>query len=184
MEEEKKSKNNLNVFKNFIFWLLIILYLELVYRLSMQLSFSVEIIINVLLYSLMLSAVLSIVSRIFKDKANNWITAIILLILGVLFSVQCVFTKIFTTNFSLSNLALGDQAAGFIEEAFKRNICKYCIYYLFPITIYILSYFKKETKYKKKYHGRLYYLCSYIYHIYNIILYSHVCYKRKSKQHI
>lgn len=138
-EDKKKTKNVLCVFKNFAFWFLIILYLELVYRLSMELSFSIESIINVLLYSITISSFFSIVSRIFKDRANNWITAIILLILGVVFSVQCVFTKIFTTNFSLSNLALGDQAAGFMEDALKRNICKYCIYYLFSITIYILS---------------------------------------------
>lgn len=184
MEEEKKSKNNLNIFKNFIFWVLIIIYLELVYRFSMELSFSIEIVINVVLYSLMLSAFFSIISRIFKDKANNWITAIILLILGVLFSVQCVFTKIFTTNFSLSNLALGDQAAGFMEEGIKRCICKYCIYYLLPITIYTLFSYKKKIKYKKKYCGKLYNLCSYIYHSYNLVLYPYVCYKRKSKQHI
>ena len=137
MEEGKKSKRILNIFKSLAFWILIILYLELVYRLSMELGFSIEIVINILLYSLMLSAIFSMVSRIFEDKANNWITAIILLLLGVLFSVQCVFTKIFTTNFTLSNLALGDQAAGFMEEGIKRNTCKYCIYYLFSITIYI-----------------------------------------------
>ena len=178
MEEEKKSKNILSVFKNLAFWFLIIIYLELVYRLSMVLSFSMEIIINVVLYSLMLSAILSIISRIFKEKANNWITAIILLVLGVLFSVQCVFTKILTTNFSLSNLALGDQAAGFIDDAIKRNMCKYCVYYLFPIAIYILSRYQKKTKYKKKYYGKLYNLCSYIFNISTIILYSYVFYKR------
>lgn len=121
-EKTKKNKSIFSVFINFVFWFLIIIYLEFAYRLSRGLNTEIESLINITLYGLMLSAVLSTASRIFKDKTNNIITAIILLILGVLFSVQCVFTKIFTTNFALSNLALGDQAAGFIGDAFKRNI--------------------------------------------------------------
>lgn len=121
-EEIKKNKSAFSVFANYIFWLLVIVFLEFAYRFSMEYSFNSESIINIVLYSTILSAFLAIISRIFKDKANNWITAIILLILGILFSVQCVFTKIFKTNFAISNLALGDQAAGFIGDAIERNI--------------------------------------------------------------
>ena len=121
IESEKKSSKVLSVFLNFAFWFVIIALLELTYRVSMNLNIDIESFINITLYSLMLSAILSVISRIFKGKANNVITSIILLILGILFSVQCVFTKILKTNFALSNLALGDQAAGFIDTAMERN---------------------------------------------------------------
>lgn len=138
--EEKKGKNILSTFKNFAFWLLIIIYLEFTYRLSMGMGFNVESFINIILHGIIVGSFLSIISRIFKDKVNNWITAIVLLILGILFSVQCVFTKIFTTNFSLSNLALGDQAVGFIGDAFKRNRKQYTIYsFIFVSFCLILS---------------------------------------------
>ena len=142
MEEEKSksTKDIINVLKNFIIWFLITLYLETIYRFSMELSFSIEVIINVTLYSLIVSSFLSIISRIFEDRVNNWITGGIILFLGILFSTQCVFTKIFTTNFALSNLALGDQAAGFIGDAFKRDFSKYYIYYFFFTTICFFPY--------------------------------------------
>ena len=121
-EEKKKSNEALSIFANYIFWVVIILFLESVYRISMGIDIVLESSINILLYTLILSSFLSIFSRIFKDKVNNVITAVILFALGILFSVQCVFTKIFKTNFALSNLALGDQAAGFMGDALERNI--------------------------------------------------------------
>lgn len=138
MEKEKRNKNIMGILKNILFWVLIILYLEISFRLCMGFDFNIQSLINISLYSIMISTILSVISRIFKEKASNVVTAIILLILGVLFSVQCVFTKIFTTNFSLANLALGDQAAGFIGDAVKRNICKYSIYCDIFTSIYFI----------------------------------------------
>ena len=121
-ENNLETKKRVSVLKNFVFWILTILFLELSYRFSMDYEFNVDSIMNVIIYSTITSAFLSMISRIFKDKTNNWITAIILIVFGTLFSIQCVFTKIFTTNFTLSNLALGDQAAGFIGDALERYI--------------------------------------------------------------
>lgn len=128
MEKENNEKKNnrnessifLQIFCNYSFWLISIIFLEFSYRIIMNFSIDTDNIINIVLYAMIISSVLSIISRIFNNKANNWIISFILLILGVIFSIQCVFTKIFTSNFSLSNLALRDQAAGFIGDALNR----------------------------------------------------------------
>lgn len=117
---EKKGNKVLNIICNYAFWFLIVIYLEIAYRISMQFDINLESYINITLYGLIVGAFLGIITRILKNK--NFITAIILFVLGLLFCVQCVFTKIFKTNFAISNLALGDQAAGFMGDAIERYI--------------------------------------------------------------
>ena len=62
--------------------------------------------INIVLYSVVLSSFLSIITNIFNKKVNTIITSIVLFILGVLFSLQCVFYSIFKIYFTFSNLPL------------------------------------------------------------------------------
>ena len=151
MENEEKKKDNivLSVIANIVFWIVILLFLEISYRFSMKYNFELESLINILLYSTSLGAVLSIVSRIFNDKVNNIITSIILLVIGVMFSVQCVFSNIFKAPFAISNLALGDQVASFMKEAIEGilNNIGFIIIFLAPFILFLI--FKKKIKLKK-----------------------------------
>jgi len=119
--KEKKEKIVKEVKKHniilFLFWFLIILFLEASFKLIMGISFTLNSIINITLYSLIVSSILSFLSSVFPVKANRVIIPILLFILGLLFNVELVFHKIFKTYFSLTNLGLGDQAASFIKDA-------------------------------------------------------------------
>ncbi|MBQ7668498.1 MAG: sulfatase-like hydrolase/transferase [Clostridia bacterium] len=97
----------------------------------------------------MASAILSIITCLFKDKVNAVLTSIILFIIGVMFSIQCVFYHTFKVYFSLSNLGLSDQIFSFSEDVvklvFKNTI--YIVAFMMPFIIYML--FRKKIKLQK-----------------------------------
>ena len=151
--KEKKEKKVKEVKKHniilFLFWFLIILFLEASFKLIMGISFTLNSIINITLYSLMVSCILSFLSSVFPVKANRVIIPILLFILGLLFNVELVFHKIFKTYFSLTNLGLGDQAASFIKDALIgifTNI-HFILILLAPFIIYLFV--KKRFEFKR-----------------------------------
>ncbi len=134
----------LNIFKRFIFFLVVNLFLEGAFAISVFSGIAKGSFINILLYSIMLSAILSIITGIMKDKINNIITSITLFILGVMFSVQLVFYNVFKTFFSFSILGLSDQLESFMTEtlhAIMDNIL-YILLFLLPFILYLI--FKKK----------------------------------------
>jgi len=133
----------------YLFWLIVLLFLEYSFRLFMSIGFSFDSFINILLYSCAASSVLSIITTLFKEKANKIITGVLLFLIGFLMNVQLVFFKIFKTYFSLSNLALGDQAASFAKDALigiLQNIL-FILVLLLPFILLIV--FKKKIVIKK-----------------------------------
>ena len=137
----KEIKSNL---KKFILYLVCIFSLEFVFKLIIGNKISFINMINILLYSIIISSFLSIISNIFNKKINTFITSIILLIIGFLFSVQVVFYKVFKVYFSLSNLKICDQLGNFFNEVINAIVSNiiYIIIFLIPFILYLI--FKKK----------------------------------------
>ena len=136
-------------FKKFGFWLFTIIFLEFSFILIMGSKIETDSVFNILIYSIILSSFLSITMNIFKTKVNNIITSIVLFVLGVLFSLQCVFYSIFKIYFSLSNLGLGDQVTSYLDKAFQAilaNIFNILIFML-PFILYLV--FRKKIDFKR-----------------------------------
>ena len=130
--------------KRFIFFFIVINFLEIMFSLFIFKTLKFTNYLNVLLYSLIISSILSIVTGIFKNKANNVITSIILFIIGVLFSVQLVFYNVYKAFFSFSILGLGDQLMSFMGETIQAIIDNilYIIVFLSPFILFLI--FKKK----------------------------------------
>ena len=138
-----------DILKNFLFYLVIVLFLEFFFIAVMPVKVTSESVINIILFSTIISSFFGIIGNIFKEKVNVFINSIILFIIGLLFSIQCVFYNSFKTYFALSNLGLSDQMAGFMNETFKiilHNIL-YIIVFLLPFILYII--FHKKIKLKR-----------------------------------
>ena len=138
-----------NILKKISLYLISILFLEFMFKVFIYNVCSLNNIINTLLYSIIVSAFLAMISNIFKEKINRIITSINLFIIGLLFSIQCVFYNVFKVYFSLTNLGLGDQALGFIEQAISvilKNIL-YILIFMLPFILYLI--FKKKLDIKK-----------------------------------
>ncbi len=142
-------KRIINVAKNIVFWMIVILFLEIAFRFSMNYSFNVESLINIELYSILIASLISLIVNSFNKKASTALTTLVLFILAVLFSVQCVFFKIFKTYFAFSNLELADQVAGFAGQAKTKilNNITYIIVFLIPLIIYLI--FRKKINLQK-----------------------------------
>lgn len=141
----KYLKNNI---KKISIYIISILFLEILFKIIVKNEISVSNIFNILLHSIILSSFLSIISNIFKEKINRIITSIILFIMGVLFSIQTIFYKVFKVYFSLSNLKLKDQLIDFKEELVKIivNNIFYIILFLIPFILYLIFKKKLNTK--------------------------------------
>ncbi len=146
-----KEKNVLSICKSFLLWFISIMYLEYAFRLFLGFRFDIESFLNIVFYTISISSLLSILTGIFKVGINSKIRALILFLLGVLFSVQLVFHNIFKTFFSWSNLALGDQAAGFIGEAFKGVLENsiFILLFMVPFVVYLFISKKLDLKRNK-----------------------------------
>ena len=130
--------------KRFIFFFIVINFLEIMFSLFIFKTLKFTNYLNVLLYSLIISSILSIITGMFKNKANNVITSIILFIIGVLFSVQLVFYNVYKAFFSFSILGLGDQLMSFMGETIQAIIDNilYIIVFLSPFILFLI--FKKK----------------------------------------
>ena len=141
----KYLKNNI---KKISIYIISILFLEILFKIIVKNEISVSNIFYILLHSIILSSFLCIISNIFKEKINRIITSIILFIIGVLFSIQTIFYKVFKVYFSLSNLKLKDQLNDFKEELVKIivNNIFYIILFLIPFILYLIFKKKLNTK--------------------------------------
>ena len=149
MKEVIKKLELKRIFKKFFIWLFLLIFLEGSFTLIMKNSFSKESIINILFYTIISSSFLSIITGIFNSKINRINTSIILFILGILFSVQCVFYKVFKVYFSLFNLGLSDQVKSFFGDAVKFTLDNiiYILIFFIPFVFY-LFYSRKNKFYK------------------------------------
>ena len=132
------------IFRTFFSWLFVFLFLEFIFMFFMYDTYQKDSIINIFYYSVINASVFSIIGQIFKGKINRIITSITLGILGLMFSIQCVFYKVFKVYFSLFNLGLSDQLKSFWKDAIKlifSNIFYILIFFL-PLIIYNLFYKK------------------------------------------
>ena len=137
------------VIKKFGLYFISILFLEIAFKLIMHIRFDLQGTINILLYTIIISSVLSITSNMFNKIVSTIFTSINLFVIGLLFSIQCVFHNVFKVYFSLTNLGLGDQLTSFMDEtinAILENIL-YIIIFMLPFIIYLI--FKKKLDLKK-----------------------------------
>ena len=174
---EQRVKNNtglLNPFfesaKKFGSWLSAILFLEFSFIVIMQSKIEIENIFNIILFSILLSSFMSIITNIFKYKINKIITSFFLFVLGVLFSLQCVFYSIFKIYFSLSNLGLSDQVTSYLDKAFSSILANilFILIFMLPFILYLV--FSKKMK---LYHNKLF---DYVNFLLIIILFAPIFY--------
>ena len=139
----------LNLIKNYVFYLIVVLFLEFTFAIVMPVKISGESVANILFFSILISSFLSMIGNIFKEKVNVVINSILLFIIGLLFTIQCVFYNSLKTYFALSNLGLSDQLADFAGQTIScimKNIGFIVLFFL-PFILYLI--FHKKIKLKR-----------------------------------
>ncbi len=155
----EKKDAILNLIKEYSLWLFSILFLEIAFIIIMGSNFEIASIMNIMTFTVIISAVLSIITNSLKRKINTVITAVILFILGVLYSLQCVFYSIFKLYFSVSNLGLGDQVTSYLDKAFQAILSNIINIFIFMLPFIIYLIFKKKLNIKvNRWKGNIVYL--------------------------
>lgn len=131
------------------YYLLTILYLEICYKLFVYKHLNIGFLF-MLLFSITISLLLTLITKLFKTKNSKYhFTKIVTLILIIFFCANFIYYTILDTPFSISTIALVDQAVDFYEIAFKeiiKNIL-YVVILFIPFIILILN--KKKIDFSK-----------------------------------
>ena len=119
----KIRNQNLNRFLFFLF--IAIIYMEIVFKISVYKEVFDIGLVYMLLFSIPISIVLYILCTCFTKKANRIISIIIMASLTLIYIIQVVYHQVFTTFLSLFSLNGADQALQFWYEilvAISQNI--------------------------------------------------------------
>ena len=143
------KKDGFEILKKFGLWFITIFFLEFAFILVMHTKIEFRNICNILINSFLFGSFFAIITNIFKEKVNTVITAIILFVLGFLFSTQCVFYSIFKIYFSFSNLGLGDQVTSYLDKALSAILSNFfnIIVFMLPFILFLI--FKKKIAFVK-----------------------------------
>ena len=133
--------------KKIILWFITILFLETSFSLLISKNINKDLIINILFNSFIISLISYLITNIGKRKINIILTGIILLIIGVLFSTQAIFYKVFKVYFSLYDIALKDQLKSFMGQTIIFIIKNffYIVWFMIPFIIFMLNKKKIEN---------------------------------------
>lgn len=133
------------------FFILTILYMELIYSLWCFKSINMDILFP-LLFGITVAVFLSILSSIFNQKVNGIISLVVTALLTLLYSFQLVYFSIFRMPFSVCSLAAADDVLQFksiIYDAIFVNLIG-IILLLFPIICLFILNKHKEIKRAEK----------------------------------
>lgn len=120
------------------YYLIVLIYLEFIFRICIAKSGIGLSIINTLFFLLPIAVIMSLLSRLFANETiNRWVIGIITFILSFWFCVEAIFKKIYDVYFSISSLVMADQAAAFAGTAVSL-IVKNFVYVILLFVPFIL----------------------------------------------
>ena len=126
-----------------------ILFLEMSFAIALHHSMQISFFLSILFVDFFLSSIISFLIHFLPSKVSFIITLVILFLLAILFSTQCVFYNIFKVYFSFYNLGLSDQLTSFMKEAFTLIFENILYILLFFIPFIIVIVFHKKLSFSK-----------------------------------
>lgn len=137
----------------FAFYLILILYLELCYKIEVYKNFTDGLIFT-LFFSITVALILYFLTKIFKTRNKQFIfTIIITVLISFLFGFNLVYYKLLDVPFSISTITLATQAIEFYKigfQVFFENI-GYILIMIIPLILLII--FNKKIDFRN-YHKR------------------------------
>ena len=137
--------------KNYIWWLFWIIYLEIIYRIFVINNIFNFNTLSVIIFSLPWICILSIITSLFKEKINKFLTLILSFLFMVLTLGQIVYYDFYNSIFSFYSLTVGTtQVMQFYEMIIITIISIWYVFLIIIIPYILLIIFnKKHIDYKK-----------------------------------
>ena len=135
--------------RKYFYILLSLLYFELIFHLFMYDNCLKSTIINIGLFCLINSFIIYILTGIWKEKVNRIVSCIIYGVLGFWYSLHYIFYNLLQSPFSLSLLALSDQAATFSKNVVIGILENIYMLILFFVPFIIFMILKKKMFFQR-----------------------------------
>lgn len=148
----KEKLKNINI-TPIIFYLYLIIYLELISRIFITKSpFGIGVLYTII-FSLPIIILLTLISKLFNDRVNKIIMIIITLTITIYFQTQFIFLELFPEPFAFTTIGLADQAIDNFSIAINEIKKHFLLFISIFIPFITLIVFNKkiDTKQYNKY---------------------------------
>ena len=140
----KKGQEKINIF---FYYLIIILFLEIVYKVKIDTSIFNIGLFYIPLFSISFAFIFSLITRMFNESINKVLVWVITILLCFIFGFQYIFVSLFSVPFSFYSLGLANQGADFISVALKAILNNILVVILMLLPIIFLIVVRKKIKY-------------------------------------
>ncbi len=134
---------------NGIFYYVILIYLEIIFRIFCTEKIFTITFIHTLLYLIPISFLLTLLTNLFKDKVNRILQWITIGLLTVWYAVLLVFKRKFGVFFSINSMGMADQLTSFFGDTIKAIIHNIPIIILMFLPLILMIIFHKHIAYNK-----------------------------------
>ena len=141
-------KNKINIV---YWWVFLIIYLEMIYKIFILKNFFSFTTLSVLIFCIPLIIIFSFLSSLFNQKINKIITYLISIFLIVLVLAQIVYFKFYSSIFSIFSLTTGGagQVMEFYTAIIKVILRVWYIFIIVLIPFILFIIFNKHFSYRK-----------------------------------
>ena len=132
---------------SFIYFFVLIFYLEIVYKISVFNSFFDIGLLYMFLFTLSLSFLLGVLTSLFSKKVNRILIWIITGFITFMFLGNFIFKIIYLTHFSFNQLSLVGQITGFIDVIIENIFGNILVVLLMLIPVILFIIFRKKIEF-------------------------------------
>lgn len=135
--------------KLFFYYLLIILYLEFIFKIFVFNKVFNLSTLYIILFSIPLALFLTLISKFFNEKFNKFVTYVSTIVLIIIFCFQYIYNVLFSTIFSFNNVGLASQAWDFRSIIFNQLKNSWLQLLLLFVPLILLIIFNKKISFHK-----------------------------------
>lgn len=128
---------------------ILIIYLEMLYKVIILKSGSALDILYTVLFSAQTILIINLICNVFKEKISKIILMIVSLIITIWFGVQAVFFNLFSVPLSFSTLGLAGGALGYVDVVIEIIVKNALIILSCLLPLILLFVFNKKIKFER-----------------------------------
>ncbi|MCL2748295.1 MAG: sulfatase-like hydrolase/transferase [Oscillospiraceae bacterium] len=133
----------------FLYYLSLILYLELVFRISLGNGIFDAGLVFMPIYSGAAACLFTVLTRVFRTSVNRVLTWVITITLCLYFSIQYMFITILTVPFSFRSIGLANQAVDFFSIVMRALNVHFPIVILLLLPVAPMIVFRRHLNYDR-----------------------------------
>lgn len=130
----------MNKLKNIIFWLMFILYMELLFKIAAFKQFFSINLLYLLLFLVPIAVVFHLITGLFNDKINKFLSYVFIILFTIIYVAQLVYYKTYLSIFSVYSMGKAGQLLEYVDTIIKIIIRNgfFILLMLLPLILFII----------------------------------------------